>query len=215
MVGLNMKTDQRSFAEKWKLNGNDLIDQGIYEWASEMLEPYSKILEIGCGTGQSTLILVTMGHSVFAIDKDDECISFALGTISVDWDCRITESFTMNDVDATLMQADIFCSDTVSRLQELKIDAIIIWQPGQTPNPLDLIDQCAKLAKIMKVPIQVMERANSKEEGIEILSDIAKDNQLRLIMSDVKKANWNQDGVKLLDINTETIFFAVGLFFPY
>lgn len=210
-----MKADNRSFVEKWTINGKDLIEQGIYEWASEMLDPYSRILEVGCGTGHSTLLLVTMGHKVFAIDNNNECIVAANDTLSMDWDSQITKEFIMADVDATFMCADFFSDDVMTHLQGLSVDAIIIWQPGQVSNTVDIIDRCVAYAKRKELPIQVLERANSRDEGQMILSDIADDNNIRLVKSDIMESNWNQSGVRLLDIKEDTVYFAVGLFYPY
>lgn len=210
-----MMTDNRSFVEKWTINGKDLIEQGLYEWASEMLDPYSRILEVGCATGHSTLILVTMGHKVFAIDNNNECVVAANDALSTDWDCQITKEFILADVDATFMCADFFCDDVVTHLQDLSVDAIIIWQPGQVSNTIDLIDRCVAYAKRKNVPIQVLERAYSRDEGRMILSDIADDNNIRLVKSDIRECHWNQSGVRLLDIKENTVYFAAGLFYPY
>jgi len=221
MDGFKAKKDEPSFVEKWTINGLDLIEQGIYEWASEMLEPDSRILEIGCGTGHSTLILVTMGHKIFAIDKSNECIVAANSIVSADWDCKITEDFTMEDVDVTFMCADIFCNDTIFQLQNLNIDVIILWQPGQLGEPgqikdsIDLIDRCVAYAKKKQIPIQVLERANNKQEGERILSDIADDNAIRLVKAEFRESYWNQNGVKLPTCTTNCICFALGLFYPY
>lgn len=38
------------------------------------IDQYRVVLEIGCGTGQSTLSLIEAGHKVIAVEKNNFCI---------------------------------------------------------------------------------------------------------------------------------------------
>lgn len=48
-----------------------------YEWAAKMLPPDSCVMDFGCGIGYGARILADAGHTVFAVDRDEETIAFA------------------------------------------------------------------------------------------------------------------------------------------
>ena len=45
-------------------------DKGYYTWMVDKLTAYKIVLEVGCGTGYSTLALVERGYKVIAVDKN-------------------------------------------------------------------------------------------------------------------------------------------------
>lgn len=52
-------------------------DKGYYTWMVDKLTAYKIVLEVGCGTGYSTLALVERGYKVIAVDKNPECFEKA------------------------------------------------------------------------------------------------------------------------------------------
>ena len=62
------------------------LEQGDYKWMARQLKEYKTVLELGCGTGQSTLSLLQQGLNVIAVDKNPSCLSLARkmsGSISI------------------------------------------------------------------------------------------------------------------------------------
>lgn len=65
------------YAEQWEVSSKYFYDQNYYGWMQKKIEDYNIILEVGCGTGYSTLSLLENGHKVIALDKNSECIEKA------------------------------------------------------------------------------------------------------------------------------------------
>jgi len=53
-----------------------------YDWAAKTLPPNSFVIDLGCGIGYGAEILADAGHTVFAIDADEETIAFARETFA-------------------------------------------------------------------------------------------------------------------------------------
>ena len=53
-----------------------------YDWAAKTLPPNSFVIDLGCGIGYGAKILADAGHTVFAIDADEETIAFARETFA-------------------------------------------------------------------------------------------------------------------------------------
>jgi SAM-dependent methyltransferase len=71
--------DMRSaYAQSWSEgNAASFAEAGHYEWMAGAVDGYEIVLEIGTGTGQSTLELVRRGHSVVSIDENPACLRLA------------------------------------------------------------------------------------------------------------------------------------------
>src|SRR5437870_700415 len=64
------RRSRESYIAEWQPSADQHATDGDYEWMSSALEGYDKILEIGCGTGQSTMALLRRGHSVVSIEEN-------------------------------------------------------------------------------------------------------------------------------------------------
>ena len=62
------------YAEQWEVSSKYFYDKKYYNWMQKKIENYNTILEVGCGTGYSTLALLENGHKVIALEKNNECI---------------------------------------------------------------------------------------------------------------------------------------------
>jgi len=69
--------DEVKYAVQWDVSAQYFYEQGYYNWMANKLNEYTTILEIGCGTGYSTLALVESGANVIAIDKNHSCLEKA------------------------------------------------------------------------------------------------------------------------------------------
>lgn len=129
---------KEKYVKDWNESSKHHSDNGDYEWICGMLEAdlFPAILEIGCGSGQSTLAWLRQGHQVIAIDCIKECVDNAL-------ECLENEGFyaerfcdeddpndLQNEYDAIFGQLDIFEESAIQRLLQFKIDAVVLCNPG-------------------------------------------------------------------------------------
>ena len=61
---------------RWSSESTDLDKQGAYDWLCGRVTA-SRVLEIGCGFGQSTAALNRNGKAVFALDNRMDCLEAA------------------------------------------------------------------------------------------------------------------------------------------
>lgn len=114
-------SEELKYAEQWKLSSKYFYEKKYYSWMSETIADYDIILEIGCGTGYSTLALAEQGHKVIAVDKNYDCIRIARTLID---DNGYTDKvvFLNGDVaDCIFREKLINCYD---------FNAIICWNVG-------------------------------------------------------------------------------------
>lgn len=210
-----MNEREEVFLRKWNVNGDDLQEQGIYDIAIDMMDRYERIVEIGCGTGQSTLSILLAGHKVFSIDFYKGCIDETASRIS-DIGYEIVENVMWSEEEATLMCVNLFDQRFLSEIEALDFDAIVIWNPGQgVRNRAEIIDQCVSIAKKKNVPIQVMDREDTYEHGRQILEETAVENGVRLIKQEYPLVRWNNvDGIKMRGLEKNELVEAIGLFYP-
>ncbi len=65
---------EKSYEKKWNITSDLIRDKGGYSWMSKLIEGYNKILEIGCGNGNSTLELAKNGNKIVSIEENINCI---------------------------------------------------------------------------------------------------------------------------------------------
>lgn len=46
------------YSEQWDISAQYFYNKGYYSWMADKLTGYKNVLEVGCGTGYSTLALV-------------------------------------------------------------------------------------------------------------------------------------------------------------
>ena len=61
--------EAKEYAEQWDVSARFFYEQGYYSWMAQQIEQMHTVVEVGCGTGYSTLALVENGHNVIAIEK--------------------------------------------------------------------------------------------------------------------------------------------------
>ena len=65
------------YSEQWDISAQYFYNKGYYSWMADKLTGYKNVLEVGCGTGYSTLALVEKGYRVIVVEKNPECINKA------------------------------------------------------------------------------------------------------------------------------------------
>ncbi len=110
------------YAEQWNCSAQFFYDKKYYQWMCEKLIGFKTVMEIGCGTGYSTLALLNSGHKVIAIDKNHECIMAAKKLIADNGHKKDDIIFLEGDV------ADLqFREQTLSKYA---CDIVICWNIG-------------------------------------------------------------------------------------
>ena len=101
---------------------------GDYGWMSEKVEAYDVILEIGCGTGYSTLSLIEGGHKV--IENNEFCLDRTKELLKVKGYTYGEEKDDFSKYDVMLLKRDICEHNLADRLTKYKIRAIVCWNTG-------------------------------------------------------------------------------------
>lgn len=65
------------YSSHWEVSASSLAEQGAYSWMADSIGGLTRVLEIGTGTGHSTLELLRRGHSVVSIDENPICLEAA------------------------------------------------------------------------------------------------------------------------------------------
>ena len=220
---------KEEYAEKWNNSANHLFDEGVYEWSSEPLNKYNKVLEIGCGTGQSTFVLVAMDHTVFSIDRNSLCIEkckkyIESNNFSVE-EITCSDSISYRDLDVTLLNLDLF-SEKARLLNYLNPDVIILWNPGgwdaNQINYADaekiqwrMIDTVIEFAESKNIPFSILNRFAKPNNTQEFWQDVAKSTSYKMVKRDEKKVDMlGVEGVPLItsEGKIDTIIYSYALF---
>jgi len=106
-----------TYADKWNASSCQFDKQNDYKWMTEFIREYHVVLEIGCGTGYSTLALAKDGHHVISIEKDKECLSHAK---------ELIKNNGLEDR-VTFIENDFFDCD----FSAISIDVVCVWNIGQ------------------------------------------------------------------------------------
>ncbi len=121
---------QETYAEQWNNSSDNFYKNSSYFWMREQIKKYNTILEIGCGTGQSTLSLLEKGHKVIVIEKNNFCIEkaklllekkgYIIGTI----ECGLL------DCDVIFLESELFDTSTSNCISHISFDVVICWNIG-------------------------------------------------------------------------------------
>lgn len=109
------------YADKWQSSSVFFLENGYYEQMAEIVKPYKRILELGCGVGYSTLSLVNCGHEVIAVEKNHECILKAKHLLGENGK-ESTVTFLAGDIVDESFRNSIISNQ--------KVDVVICWNPG-------------------------------------------------------------------------------------
>lgn len=115
------------YAEQWEVSSKYFYDKKYYNWMQKKIENYNTILEVGCGTGYSTLALLANGHKVIALEKNNECIKKATELIQ-------QKGYSVGkipDADVCFIETDVVTKEFyLGVLKDLQFDAVICWNVG-------------------------------------------------------------------------------------
>ena len=112
---------EKTYCDAWNISSKFFYDNDYYVWMCNKVSPFNTVLEIGCGTGYSTLSLVEKGHAVISIEKNHECIVKAKELLKEN---NYFESVQFVEGDLIDQGIDI-CVKLCPN-----IDVLVCWNPG-------------------------------------------------------------------------------------
>lgn len=91
---------RKQYIKQWKINSNDHLVQGHYDWMTSKVDGYPRLLEIGCGIGHSTLALLKKGHTVTCIEENPHCIAHTQALVADHgYSVAVIKRATAQDID--------------------------------------------------------------------------------------------------------------------
>lgn len=127
---------KEQYAAEWNSSAEYFSNNGDYDWMETHLHKYHTVLEIGCGTGHSTLSLLENGHKVICVEKNGACIAFAK---------KLIEEHGYSSDTVIFLEGDILDFEFLtSTVEELNFDVICCWNPGTVWEKNTLLE-CAQL----------------------------------------------------------------------
>lgn len=70
----SIEESMRVYSEKWKLSAAFNEKENYYKWMNSFIKQGSRILEIGCGTGESTFSLSKNCDYIVVLEENTECL---------------------------------------------------------------------------------------------------------------------------------------------
>lgn len=129
------------YANEWHASATRMAANGHYAWMVQQLGAATTVLEIGCGSGASTLSLVRAGMVVLSLDVNEFLISKSLANFiekGVAADRVTADELSKVDLDSgpkiRLLQGNVFDSAIAAALPTRRFDAIICWLTGANPE---------------------------------------------------------------------------------
>lgn len=237
--------NELEYIDAWTLNAKQHFEDGDYEWICDRIrqipsdKPINRILEIGCGSGYSTLTFVLRDFEVISIDSKAEAITATKNLIEA-------HEYIPAEESVQLIHADIVHNFKQIReeIEAHPVDLIVLCNPGgnteltltvQEKRWLDwgnfseeeyvidnlhrlhtyaIINASCGLAHLVCTPILIIMR-DVHEEIDNTLKRIGVDAELRLInkcLRQIKKAP--DGGIQLSGNNDDQIYWGMGLYFP-
>jgi len=152
------------YADNWEGDSQLLASNGQYRWMARQLGPQDIVLEIGCGTGISTIELVrSAGCKVVVVEESSECISRAQARlIEAGMSASICPTSSLSslmfnaDEQVKFFAVDFLDTMLLSAMPNNFFSAVVCWLMGTCPDVL-----CRHLGKSVS-EIEQCDPANYK-----------------------------------------------------
>lgn len=122
VFGRSMTEEQ--YSTEWGKSSNAYQRGSYYRWLCERLGRLGKVLEIGCGSGISTLEMLQSAASVTSIEVNPHCISNAKKLLADN----------VPEGRYSLHEMNVFSDDIFSLLVSNSFDTVVLWLPGAANN---------------------------------------------------------------------------------
>jgi SAM-dependent methyltransferase len=128
--GVYMNNEQEIYSKQWNDSSNYFYNNNSYSWMCNQIKKYRTILEIGCGTGQSTLSLIENGHKVIAVEKNNYCIEEAKSLLKNKGYIVGSSESDLQACDVVFLRNDLFDNQIINYLNDNTFDLVICWNVG-------------------------------------------------------------------------------------
>lgn len=119
---------QEIYSQQWSINAEHFNNNNSYLWMCGKIHEYKTVLEIGCGTGQSTVALLKNKHKVIAIEKNIFCIEKAKTLIS-DAGFKVgTVENLEDDFDVLIIHKELL--ELANFINQYSFDIVVCWNVG-------------------------------------------------------------------------------------
>ena len=116
-----MDKDQE-YTMQWDVSAEHFYNKGYYTWMIEQINCFNTVVEVGCGTGYSSLALAKAGKKVISIEKNIECIKKAE---------ELLKNNSISEDQVLILHGDIVEDEFRRRIiNEYDFDAVICWNVG-------------------------------------------------------------------------------------
>jgi hypothetical protein len=128
------------YAEEWSTSARNFAASNDYQWMASVLPKGGFAVEVGCGSGQSTLAILTTYPAVLAIDNNDHLVQMACATLAKNGVSASVVSSGNLPVAASasfaaqILQASILDAGIDQAVQPSTLDAMTVWLMGATPG---------------------------------------------------------------------------------
>jgi len=138
MSKLGTPMSPSDYAQHWRANAESFDNQGCYQWMNDQLTPIFTILEIGCGSGRSTLALARKGNKIISIEANEtlacETSSYLRSEgISVEIIRIDSVSLPTFSSKVTIVVGDVFNERMLQIIKPRSINFIACWLIGAYP----------------------------------------------------------------------------------
>ena len=124
-------TEKEKYALEWNNSAQYFYDHNSYKHLVSHISKFKTVLEIGCGTGQSTLALLEAGHSVIAIDQNAFCIEKAKQLICASGYSVVEKLDELLPKTVYFIECDVTSLNFEKRvLPDMSPDVVICWNIG-------------------------------------------------------------------------------------
>jgi protein-L-isoaspartate O-methyltransferase len=131
---------EQQYAEHWGKSSTKHVHDGDYAWLLDQLPASTNVLEVGSGSGESTLALVRAGKKVLALELNAHCIEETVRKLS-DKGVRVRmlpidalAPMSLDEVEVIIVQADILDIRIDTHLRQVAVDTIVCWFIGVAPS---------------------------------------------------------------------------------
>ncbi|MDT3723133.1 class I SAM-dependent methyltransferase [Pseudomonas oryzihabitans] len=137
-LGKPMTAEQ--YAQEWEINSRSFSNEGYYRWMVEQLGAATKVLEVGCGSGNGTIALVKSGCKVVVIEPNRPMINIAIknlkgaGYDAVEVDLRQLAAQENDAPSVSIIHGDVFSLEFSETSVKAKFDAVVCWLVGSEPE---------------------------------------------------------------------------------
>lgn len=128
------------YAAEWSTASEEHKIASDYFWMSTFLTSPAALLELGCGSGRSTLELTKKNNKIVSIEVNEAIAEMAFTYLTNnDVSVRLLQSSEIDEIDLNsniqvyIVQASIFDHEVESIVTTHKFDYVIFWLFGAAP----------------------------------------------------------------------------------